>query len=432
MKRIKHLLVLLAAVFLLAGALPAPSWPGEDILTLEWVRSTESGGKVTYHSYMDPLTVDREGNVYVCNTDGYLYVYTPAKNLKWKFNLRQYSGDKEHELGLGPVLDGQGNCYIASGNQKVYKIDPDSHVLAEFQMAGEVADGASPALAPDGTLYVVTGNRILYALDSFDLSPKWWVRFAGIYSAMTPVVSPDGTVVTGSSRTVTAVDPGSREVAWEYQLPEDMLLYQYNSRSDPDHEKRMRVDGAGHIYFMAMVEGSNESRNELICLVPPAVNGQDPEIKWAKEINSMVSEPALHEDTLYYCTNDSRLHAVNTGDGSHKWEFYVDAEGKAMANRAPAVAADGRIFFSMGSIVGVARDEGAAGALLGQCKLPSKHIADSATGPVSQLGPRGEFYVGYKDVHHNRWLAKVVDRNFAPRPGAIEINAGDWRPPWFW
>ncbi|MCL6610368.1 MAG: Ig-like domain-containing protein [Peptococcaceae bacterium] len=421
MKRIKCLGLLLAVFIFLAGALPAPA---EDILTLEWVRSTKSEGKATCHSPMDPLTVDREGNVYVCNTDGYLYVYTPEKNLKWKVNLGQYSSNDWHLMGLGPVLDGEGNCYIASRSRKVYKIDSGGNVVREFLMAGEVADGTSPVLSADGgTLYVVTRSRILYALNSSDLSKKWQVQIKGGGNAISPVISPDGTVVVGSKQTVTAVTPGG-EIKWEYTLPGDRerQLYQYWSQGLPNREKRMQVDGAGNIYFLAIVDTDGDGnvdqyRSELFCL-----RSDGTAISWQKPININVSEPALYGDTLYYCTADNRLHAVNTADGGDKWELYVDAEGTSLSDRAPAVSADGKIYFHMGTVVGVVRDDGGTGVLLGKCRLPNSSSSFVGNSPVSRLGPRGEFYVGYADVNYNYWLAKIVDNTFEPRPAAIEIS----------
>ena len=416
MKKLKYLGILLAAVIFLTGVLPAPVRAATDVLTLKWLRSTESESGPTHHSYMDPLTVDKEGNVYVCHMDGYLYVYTPEKKLKWKVDLRQFSHDDKYDLALGPVLDEEGNCYIASRNQKVYKIDTQGNVLATYQMSGEVASSTSPVLAPDGTLYVVTDSQILYAFDSSDLSKKWQVKIKGGFNAITPVLAGDGTVIAGSLSTITAVYPASGDVAWEYELTEDRILYQHYSQGFPKHEKRMQVDGDGNIYFLTIV--NREDQNELMCL-----KSDGSEILWQKSINTIVSEPALKGDTLYYCTSDSRLHAVNAANGSDKWELYIDAEGSGMSSRAPAIAADGKIYFHMGGIVGVVQDEETAGALLGKCKLPSKKNADVCTGAVSRLGPNGEFYVGYEDVNLNYWLAKIVDNSFEPQPADIEISA---------
>lgn len=77
---------------------------------------------------------------------------------------------------------------------------------------------------------------------------------------------------------------------------------------------------------------------------------------------------------------------------------------------------------SEGSYVGVARDDGGAGVLLGKCRLPYSRSVSLEGGPVSRLGPHGECYVSYHDVNYNKWLAKIVDRSFAPHPGAIEIS----------
>ncbi len=426
MKGIKYLVLLLAAVILWAGPLPAPA-PAADIFTLEWVRSTQGGSGGTYHSYMDPLTVDRESNVYVCHLDGWLYVYAPDRSLKWKVDLRQYSYTNQLRPGLGPVLDDAGNCYIASaGNNKVYKIDANGEVRAEFLMAGPVAASTSPTLSADGgALYVVTSSQQLYALNAADLSLKWQARTRGSSAAVTPLAAPDGTVVAGADQTITAFDPAGGEQRWEYGLPEDRYLYQHFSQGQPKHEKRLQVDGAGRIYAMINVADGTENRSELICLAPPAESGGATELRWTKEINRRVSAPALRGDTLYYCTADNRLHAVDAANGATRWELEVDAQGEGLSHRAPAVAADGRIFFAMGAVVGAARDDGTAGTLLGACGLPSKKAGEVSTGAVSRLGPHGEFYTAYTDVSNKYWLAKVVDNHFAPVPGAIELAPGE-------
>ena len=414
-------MVWLAGFILLACLLPVPAQAAAERLSLEWVRSTASASGVTVSirpSLWDPLTVDREGNVYVCHTDGYLYVYTPQKNLKWKVDLRQYtSDDGKAELGLGPVLDEAGNCYIASGNQKVYKIDSQGNVLKEYLMAGEVADSTSPVLSGDGTLYVVTKNQILYALNSSDLTKKWQVKIQGGSNAVTPVLSSTGSVITGSMYNVTAVAAASGNIQWTYRLPQDRELYQHYNQGAPNKEKRMQVDGSGNIYIPTMVIDSEEKQTELLCLKPDGSA-----LIWRKMINTYVSEPALKGDTLYYCTEDSKLHAVNAADGSDKWELYIDAEGTGLSFRAPTIAADGKIYFHMGSNVGVVQDEGTAGVLLGKCKVPSSRTGSTSRGAVSRLGPHGEFYIVYDDIKMDGYLAKFKDNSFAPRPETIEIS----------
>ncbi len=410
MKIRKNLLVcIFTCALLFSWLVPVYTGAADNILELEWMRTTKTDIYETGFTSEDIFTIDKEGNVYVCSRDGWLYVYKPNRDLKWQADLHQRS--KVHQqLGVGPVLDEAGNCYIASRDGNVYKIDKNGNVLCKFEMKGEVADSTSPVLSEDEeTLYVVTKSQILYALHASNLTEKWQQKVKGSWNAVTPLVSPlDGTIIVGSNYYISAYHPDGT-LAWEYKLTEGTELYQYFSNGCPRNEKRIRIDKAGNLYFFAMIRDSQENKNDLMCLKHDGM-----ELLWRKRINFMVSEPALKEGTLYFKSYDNKLYAVNTSDGSEKWELFIDGEGRSDFSRAPTVAANGKLYLGVGRWVCVVEDQEKEGVLLGKYKLPAEPCT------VSQIGPHGEMYTGIRTPEP--MLVKLTDHTYKQIPKVIKIE----------
>ena len=71
-----------------------------------------------------------------------------------------------------------------------------------------------------------------------------------------------------------------------------------------------------------------------------ALNGKTGRKKW--ELKGTYFSPAIaSNETIYFGSNDNKLHAVNTRTGVKKWEF----ETEGWVTSSPAIGADGTVYF---------------------------------------------------------------------------------------
>lgn len=416
MRRLKNIVTIIVCICFLLMAVPLTVRAVEnDLLTVEWMRTTYTGS--FSGAYDDEvLNVDKDGNVYVANMDGYLYCYTPQKMLKWKVNLEQPGGSS---LGVGPAFDKEGNCYIASLNKKVYKIDSQGRVLKEFLMEGPVAPSTSPVLGDDGTLYVVTQNQVIYALDKEDLQEKWHYRVNGAFGCLTPVLYKD-TVYVGSDNTISALDTSinaEQREKWFYNLG-DQLLYQFTRDYTP-HEKRITVDAEGNLYFITThITKRDFYRNKL-----QALKADGTEILWEQDILRYCSAPIVKGETIYYQTSDNYLHAHNIADGSEKWTKKIPDEViGSVVTRAPQIGNDNIIYAAFGFSVYALEDRGEEAEILASC------FAHSRVATLSQPGPQGELYVLQGNSQYNNYqrnLLKIENGLYQQKPRVLIIEDGE-------
>jgi outer membrane protein assembly factor BamB len=192
--------------------------------------------------------------------------------------------------GNSPVIGPDGTIYALSGGGRLNAIKPDGSVLWTAQAGPAVK--VSPAVAQDGTVYTSSLDGKLYALappagSGAQGSVKWTFDF-GQHLGPTPLVA---TPVAG---------PPTRG--------QDAIGSASSATIGPD----------GTIYI-----GANNSN---FYAIDPS--GQQ---KWLfeaeRELAGIWTTAALSSDasTVYFGANKGGIYAVNTRDGSRRWQFPIFA-----------------------------------------------------------------------------------------------------------
>ncbi|EHQ90798.1 PQQ-binding-like beta-propeller repeat protein [Desulfosporosinus youngiae] len=424
MKKKRAVLACLMVFAILWSLLPAAALAGQTEVYPDWLRSYYKDASAIPR--LDDLpSVDREGQVYTVDSQGYLYCVFPDRTLKWKVDLGQ-RGAYYALGGVGPVIDEQGICYIGSGNGRVYAINPNGQVLWTSAMEGQeaVAPGTSPALSADGkTLYVVSAKS-LYALNTADGSRAWVVALTS-NGLNTPVVSPqDGTIYVASLSAINAIKPEGT-LRWTKvlnQLPDIEGRGDYSpfvgkaNGNVARREKRMAVDEAGAVYFITLNndKGTAESDQNRLWVFTPAG-----EVKWYRDIEAVVSSPAYYQGTVYYKTAGNELYALETERGNLKWTYPVvetTSPDKHVAFRAaPLIGPDGTLYTTFYDKIYAFQDK-EEGAELKWKSQPAQ--TDSQLYAVAGPGPQGELYAAVGGSA----LARFTDPGFTPVPWRLELE----------
>jgi outer membrane protein assembly factor BamB len=197
-----------------------------------------------------------------------------------------------------------------------------------------------PAFGSDGTIYMSTRNGTLYALNE-DGTEKWNFPLGdssdympGIDTKGTPDPSDDVIYSDIQNNKIVAIDSGGNQ------------LWQFDVASDIDSTPIVGPDG--RVYF------GTDAERSLFAIDPVArAAGQPfpdiPSGEWQRPTGGEVDGvAALSPDAsvVYFVANapDNNLYAVNTADGSIRWQFPFEAESGEL-NSSPAVnPADGTIY----------------------------------------------------------------------------------------
>lgn len=250
-------------------------------------------------------TLGPDGTIYQGSWDGYLYALNADGTLKWKYQT-------EGANSYPPSIDEKGVIYLGGGDAhagadgNVYALKKNGSLKWKYDTGTERA--GSPAITEDGLILVPAAPN-LYALNS-DGSLAWTIGpmqplNAGnlkqaaaddISGIITPGVGPDGTIYIGNSEGVIyAIDPDTQDTLWSFQTGvsiEDSTLY--GTPSFPV------VDSKGVVYIGAM-DGKMYALDE---------NGNE---VFAYQTDGPMAEaaPALGADgTLYFSSDDGYLYAL--------------------------------------------------------------------------------------------------------------------------
>jgi outer membrane protein assembly factor BamB len=220
----------------------------------------------------------------------------------------------------------------------------------------------SPTLAPDGTLYIVNVGGLLSAIDSNTGSVKWTAQTGTSQPAQfgqtvktTPAVASDGTVytttLTGALYAISPpAGPGTQgTIKWTFNFGDHLgptPLVTAPVTAPPNRGQDGVGSGAsatigpdGTVYV-----GANNSN---FYAIDPS--GQQ---KWLyeaeRELAGIWTTAALSADasTLYFGANKGGMYALNTRDGSLKWQFNIVGS----VYSSPALDAAGTLY--TGSTVG--------------------------------------------------------------------------------
>jgi outer membrane protein assembly factor BamB len=296
--------------------------------------------------------IGADGTIYIGNQPGYLFALRDSPSasdkldLAWKF--RPANGSSFHAT---PAIGPDGTVYIGfttgagpAAKGTLYALRSPSGGGQDPQVVWQTDLGPgpvqnSPTLAPDGTIYIVNVPGVLSAVGS-DGTVKWTAQTAsgtaqfGQTVKVAPALAPDGTVYTTTlTGKLWAISPPSGSgtegtTKWTFDFGEHLGPTPLVSSpvTAPPNRGQDGVGSAasptvgpdGTIYV-----GANNSN---VYAVDPS--GQQ---KWLyeaeRELAGIWTTGALSPDssTLYIAANKGGVYALNTRDGSLKWQYPIFA-----------------------------------------------------------------------------------------------------------
>jgi outer membrane protein assembly factor BamB len=307
--------------------------------------------------------IGADGTIYIGNFRGALEALRDPGSgrdlqLAWRFHVP--GGSSFHAT---PALGPNGEVFIgmstggatpeAKGTFYALKA-PASGTEPQVLWQVDLGPGrytASPTLGPDGTLYVLSGTGTLFAMGQ-DGSVKWTAKTGPIVKAA-PALGQDGTVyVSSMDDHLYAVAPptgggsdGTTKWSFKYgDHPGSGPLVTDPNAAFPGANgtgsgDTPSVGPDGTVYV-----GANNSNFYAI-----APDGQ---LRWMyeaeREVAGIWSSGAISADgkTVYFGANKGGIYAVNTQDGSLRWQF--DIVGSVY--NSPTLDGQGRLY--TGSTVG--------------------------------------------------------------------------------
>lgn len=243
--------------------------------------------------------------IYAPNSDGNLYAFQPDGTLLGKFAT---SGS----IWAQPATDGT-DLYVASMDHSMYAFDPADTSKPIWQTELD-ASIASAAAVKDGKLYVGTINNSLYALDAATGEILWHVTLDGaiwgtpaLAGASAPAEGPAPAAGTTPEATPTAA-------AAPTQTPPAASASSCKSPSEALYIGTGPRQG-GTLYAISLADG---------CTI------------WTVQTaEAITSSPIVHDNTIYFVTEDGMIRAVTT-DGKPAWQESL----KGQVYTAPVLAGD--------------------------------------------------------------------------------------------
>ena len=315
-----------------------------------------------------------DGTIYATNFIGWLFALKDSPSaadsldLAWRF--RPPNGSPFH---CTPVVARDGTVYVSfttgtgdAARGSLFAVRaPTSGQDGQMVWQADLGPGNvqnSPTLGPDGTLYLVNVPGVLSAIDSSNGRVKWTAQTGtseparfGQTVKVAPALGPDGSVYTTTlTGGLYAVSPpggsGTQgSIKWNFDFSEHLgptPLVTTPVTAPPNRGQDGIGSGAsatigpdGTIYV-----GANNSN---FYAIDP--NGQQ---KWLfeaeRELAGIWTTATLSSDasTLYFGANKGGMYALNTRDGSLKWQFNIVGS----IYSSPALDAAGTLY--TGSTVG--------------------------------------------------------------------------------
>lgn len=238
-----------------------------------------------------------------------------------------------------PAVGSDGTIYFSTGilihtsTGSLYAVNPDGTLKWKFDLDN---NGASPALGADGTVYLMDHRNVIYALNP-DGTLKWKNNTYESSSPWhvgqkTPAIAADGTLYVCAELTLYALDPADGSERWRLE----------NLRGGNVCAVSAAVGNNGTIYLAS---------NDWFYALNP-----DGSLRWPQPFamqyvdEKSYSAPAIGADgTIYFgaegTSGDHRelgqLYALSP-DGTLKWVY--TAPGKRPIRASPAIGADGTIY----------------------------------------------------------------------------------------
>jgi outer membrane protein assembly factor BamB len=289
--------------------------------------------------YQSSGVVAADGTFYVADFPGMLFALRDSPNASdqlqvvWRFHPPMSSS-----FHATPALNGDGSViylgfaaggFNAPGAATLYALDgasagPSPRVVWSLNL-GSTRVMASPTVGPDGTIYVGTAAGQLFAVTS-DGKVRW-TAMTGPTVKSAPALGADGTVYHPTSDgKMYAVSPQG-QVRWSFDFGEHLgptpLLT--SAQQGPGGGGGANGVGSGASPTLGpdgtIYIGANNSN--MYAVAP------DGSLKWLfeaeRELAGIWTTPALSADasTIYFGANKGGIYAVNTSDGSKRWQFPI-------------------------------------------------------------------------------------------------------------
>ncbi|MFC6996791.1 outer membrane protein assembly factor BamB family protein [Rufibacter roseus] len=238
---------------------------------------------------------------------------------------------------------------------------------------------SSPVIGDDGTIYYVEGNgspvntsKVVAVTDNGSTATLKWATATASYIANAPSIGPDGHIYVNTwqnANMVYKLNGATGEVMWTKGG-------RGASNTTP------AVDTQGNIYHGSRLQSSDGG---LYSWSPTG------DKRW-QIVNqgAFYTAPVLSKDetTVYALnTNEGKLWAVNTADGTMKWSESVGM-GSGTHGSSLSMGADGTIYYTTNAHVVAITDNGATGSV----KWSADVTGAAQSGVV--IGPNGDLYTG--------------------------------------
>lgn len=257
-------------------------------------------------------------------------------NITWEFTTNTPVSNI-NDGSSSPVIGDDGTIFYvesrAGSESKVVAVT-DQGESAELLWASNAIGGElpnAPSIGPDGNIYINAwvDDFAITKLNAADGTIMWSGGIGTDVSNNTPAVDSQGNTYHGSRSQI----PNGGVYSWS-----------------PTGEKRWEITGFG-AFYAAPVISSDES-------------------------------------TVYFLNTDNgEIWAVNTEDGSQKWESPVGL-GSGIHGSSLSMDAEGTIYFTTNTHVVAVNDEGETGSIKWQTEV------DDASNSGVVIGPQGDLYTG--------------------------------------
>lgn len=227
-----------------------------------------------------------------------------------------------------PVLDQDGNIYIATGREGqatagyLQAFSPEG-TMRWFRWSGGGAFHSSPSIGPDGSIYIGTDRG---ALTSFtpEGTTNWIFRTGALHPVSSPAVAADGAIYVrsdaGGSDRLYSVNPQGA-TNWSAVLgkaPLDIFMHLSSPAVGPDGTIYV-VSGQSNVYAFSPRGSTN----------------------WIYRLpRQTFSSPAVGSDgTLFVGADETAVYAISP-QGNLRWRHTVTLSAQGFIESSPALATD--------------------------------------------------------------------------------------------
>jgi outer membrane protein assembly factor BamB len=298
----------------------------------------------------------RDDGIRGTGENGVMALDTETGDILWKYNT-------DGEVMPTPAYH-DGAIYIATGDQHLFKLDPDTGAVLHHAYIGSTISMSAPNITED-TLYVGGGAPNTYTFSAYDLEKddfKWQTEMPEVYAGLDdvpPATSDDLVVTTALEKSddgenpehfLYAMDTESGEIIWKESLGVGEMVSNNKSGAPMIYEGTIYIGSpiakAFFAYDLKTGKKLWEFEDEVIKAPPVAQDGivyfsnakgfvyaldaKTGEELGEKELGGVLAPagPIIMNDTLFVSSQDSNVYAVPLTDfvqeQGDKSDIYAD------------------------------------------------------------------------------------------------------------